>query len=97
MKNALHVQRYGKRYLSGWSDIKQWKIKSVALAIVELHLSEGINQSGSYSVAFRVNLTACLGLTNTAPSPSGGWFFGGLTSWATPARLMSLLWTTIVV
>jgi len=22
MKNALHVQRYGKRHLSGWSDVE---------------------------------------------------------------------------
>jgi len=25
MKNAMHVQRYGKRYLLGWSDVKQQK------------------------------------------------------------------------
>jgi len=25
MKNALYVQRYGKRHLSGWSDVEQWK------------------------------------------------------------------------
>jgi len=37
MKNALYVQLYGRRHLSGWSDVKQWKIKSVALAIVKLH------------------------------------------------------------
>jgi len=42
MKNALHVQRYCKRHLSGWSDIEQWKIKPIALAIVELRESEGI-------------------------------------------------------
>jgi len=42
MKNALYVQRYGKRHLSGWSDSE--KIKSVALAIVELRESEGIRQ-----------------------------------------------------
>jgi len=45
MKNALYVKRYGKRHLSSWNDIKQWKkIKPVALAIVELHKSEGIRQ-----------------------------------------------------
>jgi len=41
MKNALHVQWYSKRHLSGWSDIEQRKIKSVALAIAELRESEG--------------------------------------------------------
>jgi len=25
MKNALHVQRHGKRHLSRWSDVEQWK------------------------------------------------------------------------
>jgi len=25
MKNALHLQRYGKRHLLGWSNVKQWK------------------------------------------------------------------------
>jgi len=44
MKNALYVQWHGKRYLLGWSDVKQQKIKSVALAIVELRESEGIRQ-----------------------------------------------------
>jgi len=44
MKHALCVQWHGKRYLSGWSNVKQQKIKSVALAIVELHESEGIRQ-----------------------------------------------------
>jgi len=27
MKNALHVQWYGKRHLSGWSDIEKQKKK----------------------------------------------------------------------
>jgi len=27
MKNPLHVQWYGKRHLSGWSDIEQQKLK----------------------------------------------------------------------
>jgi len=35
-ENALYVQRHGKRHLSGWSDIKQRKIKPIALAIVKL-------------------------------------------------------------
>ena len=33
-KNALHVLRYAKRHLSGWSDVEQWK--NQALAIIEL-------------------------------------------------------------
>jgi len=37
MNNALYAQWYGKRYLSGWSNVKQQqKIKPIALAIVEL-------------------------------------------------------------
>jgi len=44
MKNAMHVQRYGKRYLSV---LNSEKIKPVALAIVELRESEGIRQAGS--------------------------------------------------
>jgi len=47
IKNALHVQRYGKRHLSGWSNIEQRKIKPVALVIVDLRESEGIRQAGS--------------------------------------------------
>jgi len=49
MKNALHVQQYGKRHLLGWSEVEQLnskKIKLVALAIVELRESEGIRQAG---------------------------------------------------
>jgi len=43
MKNALYVKWHGKRHLLGWSDIEQWKIKPVALAIVKLSESEGIS------------------------------------------------------
>jgi len=43
LKNALHVLRYAKRHLSGWSDVEQWKIKPVALAIIELRWYEGIS------------------------------------------------------
>jgi len=28
-KNVLYVQRYGKRYLSDWSSIEQWKKSSL--------------------------------------------------------------------
>ena len=44
MKNALYILRYVKRHLLGRSDISE-KIKPVALAIIELCLSEGISQS----------------------------------------------------
>jgi len=40
MKNALHLQQYGKRHLSGWSEVEQRK--NQALAIVELRESEDI-------------------------------------------------------
>ena len=38
------------RNMSGWSDVEQRKIKLVALAIIELCLSEGISQSVTQSV-----------------------------------------------
>ena len=44
MKNALYVLRYAKKHLSGRSDVGE-KIKPVALAIIELRLSEGVRQS----------------------------------------------------
>jgi len=37
LKNALCILRYTKRHLSGWNNVKQWTIKSVPLAIVELY------------------------------------------------------------
>jgi len=44
MKNVLHVQWYGKRHqVTSNSE----KIKLIALAIVELHESEGIRQAVS--------------------------------------------------
>jgi len=43
LKNALHVLRYAKRHLSGWSDVKSEKINPVALAAIELRWSEGIS------------------------------------------------------
>ena len=51
MKNALYKLRYDKRHQSGQSSVKQWKIKPVALAIIELCLSEGISQSVTCSVS----------------------------------------------
>jgi len=48
MKNALYVQWYGKRHLSGRSDIEQQKNQAfIALAIVKLRLSEGISRTVS--------------------------------------------------
>jgi len=44
MKNALYILLYAKRHLSGWSVVKQQKMRPIALAIIELCLSEGINQ-----------------------------------------------------
>jgi len=46
-KSMNNAQQYGKRHLSGWSEVEQRKIKPVALAIVELLESEGIRQAGS--------------------------------------------------
>ena len=39
MKNALYILQYAKRHLSGSNSEK---IKPIALAVIELHLSEGI-------------------------------------------------------
>jgi len=44
MKNALHVQWYGKGTSQAEATLNSEKIKSVALVIVELHESEGIWQ-----------------------------------------------------
>jgi len=46
-KLKLSVLWYGKRHLSGWSNVEQWKVKPVALAIVGLRKSEGIRQAVS--------------------------------------------------
>ena len=32
LKNALHVQLYAKRHLSGWSDVEQWKNQAHSLS-----------------------------------------------------------------
>jgi len=47
LKNALYVLWYAKRHLSGWRTSNSEKIKPVALAVIELHLSEGIRQAVS--------------------------------------------------
>jgi len=46
MKNALYVQRYGKSTSRTEVTSNSKKIKPIALAIVELHESEGIRQAG---------------------------------------------------
>jgi len=42
LKNALDILQYAKRHLLSWSNVKQWKIKPVALAVIELRWSEGL-------------------------------------------------------
>jgi len=44
LKNALHILRYTKRHLLGWSNVEQWKSQAGSLAIIELRWSEGIRQ-----------------------------------------------------
>ena len=39
--HALYVLRYAKRHVSGQSDVKQCKIKLIALAIIELRFPKG--------------------------------------------------------
>jgi len=46
MKNALHVQRYGKGTSGDEATLNSEKIKPIALAIVGLCKSEGIRQAG---------------------------------------------------
>jgi len=41
MKNALYLLRCDKRQLTGWCNVKQWKIKPIVLAIIEPELSVG--------------------------------------------------------
>jgi len=47
MKNALHVQRYGKGTSRAEAMLNSEKIKPIALAIVDLRESEGIRQAVS--------------------------------------------------
>ena len=57
MKNALYVLRYAKRRLSAEATSNSEKIKPVALAFIELRLSEGVSQSDSYSVSRKFSYT----------------------------------------
>ena len=50
MKNALYILQYAKRHLSGQATLNSEKFKPVALAVIELRLSEGISQSVTQSV-----------------------------------------------
>jgi len=38
LKNALHVPRYAKRYLSGWSNVEQWKNQAGSLSCYSVML-----------------------------------------------------------
>ena len=51
MKNALHVLQYAKGTSRDKAMSNSEKIKPVALAVIELHLSEGISQSVTQSVS----------------------------------------------
>ena len=51
MKNALYILRYAKRHLSGRATSNSEKIKSVAFAVIELHLSGGISQAINQAVS----------------------------------------------
>jgi len=42
MKNALHVQWYGQKHLSGWSNVKQQKNQT--LAIIEFEGMQSVRQ-----------------------------------------------------
>ena len=59
MKNALYVLRYMPKGTS-WAEAisNSEKIKSIALAVVELRLSEGISQSVSRKFHFFKNSVA---------------------------------------
>ena len=51
MKNALYVLRYAKNTCRAEATSNSEKIKPVALAVIELRLSEGISQSVTQSVS----------------------------------------------
>ena len=50
MKNVLYLLRYTKDTSQAEATSNSEKIKPVALAIIKLHLSEGIRQSVSQSL-----------------------------------------------
>ena len=54
MKNASYILRYTKRHIFGWSDIKQEKIKLVALAIIKLCLSLNASVSQTRLVIYQL-------------------------------------------
>jgi len=56
MKNALYVQWYGKG--TSWTEVtsNSEKTKPVALAFVNLHLSEGTSQPVSQSVVNSIKI-----------------------------------------
>jgi len=52
MKNALYIQRYGKRHLLGWSNVEQQKNQARSLSYASLKASgrQAGRQAGSQSV-----------------------------------------------
>jgi len=71
MKNALHVQWYGKRHLSGWSDIEQRKNRSLShFWVMRIWRHQAGRQAGrqagsqsenSVKLKFCSNLLKCFG------------------------------------
>ena len=63
----MHCMYCGMPVGTCWAEVMSKKFKPIALAVIEIHLSEGISQAGSQSV-----LKALMGwlyLTNTAKAP----------------------------
>ena len=50
MKNTLYILQYAKGKCPAEATWKRKKIKPVALAVIELHVSDGISQSVENSV-----------------------------------------------
>ena len=44
MMQALELLWFAKRHISGQNDVKRCKIKPIALAVIELRLSEGVSE-----------------------------------------------------
>ena len=51
MKHALYILCYAIRHVSGMKRHETENIKLVSLAIIKLHLTEGISQSVSISIS----------------------------------------------
>ena len=59
MMLALELQWLVKSYVLGQFDLIREEIKAVAIAIIKLHLSEGISQSVSQSISQSVSRKFC--------------------------------------